>query len=106
MAEWLTTAQVAAYLGLILDDTTQARLAPVVGAAAAWVERARPDLDFTATTPVDVHQGAVMYAALLFQQAASPTGMPAYDDLGSYTDPGASMGQVYRLVGARRPVVA
>jgi hypothetical protein len=103
---WLQPTDVAAFLGLILDTPTQDRLTPVCAAAQAWVERTRPDLDYTVALPGDVYQGSVMYAAILFQSAASPTGMPTYDDLGNYQDPGASMGQVYRLVGARRPVVA
>jgi hypothetical protein len=106
MTDWLEPADVAAYLGLVLDQTTADRLAPITVAAQTWVERTRPDLDYTTAPGGDVYQGAVMYAALLFQQAASPSGLPSYDELGGGYDTGASMGQIYRLVGVRKPVIA
>ena len=103
---WLTPTAVAEWLGVMLDDPTTDRLEPVCAAVEVWVERSRPDLDFTATIPADVRQGSTMAAGLLYQQASSPTGLPAYDDLGSYTDPGSAWGNVYRLIGYRRPVIA
>lgn len=106
MANWLTPQDVAAYLGVLLDQAVTDRLQPPCDAVQVWVERTRPDLDWTTTPPQDVHLGAVMAAGLLYQQAATPTGLPSYDDLGSYSDTSSAWGNVYRLIGYRKPVVA
>lgn len=106
MANWLMPQDVATFLGVLLDQAVADRLEPQCGAVQTWVERTRPDLDWTAAPPADVYQGAVMAAGLLYQQAATPTGLPSYDDLGSYTDTSSAWGNVYRLIGYRKPVVA
>jgi hypothetical protein len=104
--EWLTPPAVASWLGVFLDQTVADRLEPICDATRVWVERVRPDLDFTAGPPADVLAGATIAAGLIYQQAASPSGLPAYDDLGSYSDTSSAWGNAYRLIGYRRPVVA
>ena len=100
---WLTPNMVAAHKGII--PTGDTRLETVTDAAMAWVERTRPDVDYTQTVPNDVLLGATIFAALLYDQAGSPSGLASMDDLGTYDDLGPSMVTVYRLVGSRRPVV-
>ena len=100
---WLTDSEVADYLGIIATGDT--RLPVAVAAAQVWVERSRPDLDWASAPPADVHLGGILMAALLYQSGASPSGMPSFDDLGSYDDTGANLAQIYRLIGSRRPVV-
>ena len=101
-----TTQDVADYLGLILDAATQARLEPVVASANTWVARTRPDLDWTQPPPDDVHLGTVMAAAIAYQQASSPSGLPGYDDMGTYNDITSAWGSIYRLIGYRKPVAS
>lgn len=101
MPEWITPADVADFLRVAVND----RVEQVTPAARAWVERVRPDLDYL-DVPADVKLGAIMYAALLYQQGSAPAGLPAYEDLGQYDDTGYSLHNIYRLVGYRRIVVA
>lgn len=103
MAVWIAATDVAAYLSLLVDD----RVEEVTEAAATWVERQRPDLaDAFAdgTVGPDVVLGTKIYAAMLYQQRSSPSGMPYADELGAYTDMGPSLMNVYRLIGSRKPV--
>lgn len=100
--EWITADDVAAFLRV----SANSRIEDVTPAARAWVERCRPDLDYTGTISPDVRLGAIMYAALLYQQGSAPSGLPAYEDLGQYDDTGYALHNIYRLIGYRRPVVA
>ena len=63
---WLTAGDVAAYMGILVvgDD----RIGPATDAARTWVERQRPDLDYTADVPADVHLAGILATALIYQQ--------------------------------------
>ena len=100
---WLTDTDVAAHLRLAaVDDHVTA----ATDAARAWVERQRPDLDYTSGVTADVHLGGVMMAALLYHQGGAPGGMPSFQELATHDDAGPSLANIYRLIGSRKPVVA
>lgn len=105
-ADWITTDDVLAWVGPMADA---ARLADSTAAAKRYVEDRRSDLDLAGSSdpaPADVHLGAVIYASLIYQAKASPTGYAAYGD-GAIDIPGDSQ-QAYmramRLIGMRRPI--
>ena len=107
MAEWITSADVAEWLGAMATDT--ARLDDATAAAKWFTEQRRSDLSLAvvdAVAPPDVKLGATIYAALIYQQRVSPTGYAAYGD-GALDVPGDTS-QAYmramRLLGLRRPV--
>jgi hypothetical protein len=86
-----------------------ARLADSTAAAKQYVEDRRSDLGLVASVdpaPADVLLGTVIYASLIYQAKASPTGYAAYGD-GAIDLPGDTQ-QAYmramRLIGMRRPV--
>lgn len=106
MQDWITTDEVAAWIGVMTDPT---RLADATAAAKQYVEDRRSELDLAGSPdppPGDVHLGAVIYAGLIYQAKASPTGYSAFGD-GAMDLPGDSQ-QAYmramRLIGMRRPV--
>ena len=106
MVDWITTADVEAWIGAMTDPT---RLADATAAAKKYVEDRRSDLDLIGSPdppPDDVKLGAVIYASLVYQARVSPAGYPAYGD-GAIDVPGDSQ-QAYmramRLIGMRRPV--
>ena len=104
--DWITTDDVQAWLGPLADPT---RLADSTAAAKKYVEDRRSDLDLIGSPdppPADVKLGTTIYAGLIYQAKASPSGYPAYGD-GAIDLPGDSQ-QAYmramRLIGMRRPV--
>lgn len=106
MDDWITTADVEPWIGPMADPT---RLADSTAAAKQYVEDRRSDLALEASpdpAPADVKLGAVIYASLIYQAKASPSGYPAYGD-GAIDLPGDTQ-QAYmramRLIGMRRPV--
>jgi hypothetical protein len=106
-ADWLTADDVTAWVGPMADP---ARLADSTAASKRYVEDRRSDLDLVASpdpAPEDVKLGAVIYAALIYQAKASPTGYAAFGD-GAVDLPGVTDQQAYmramRLIGLRRPV--
>jgi hypothetical protein len=105
--EWITSAEVAEYLGPLATDQT--RLDDATAASKQYVEARRSDLDLAVDgtiPPADVHVGAIIYAALIYQSRVSPTGFAAYGD-GAIDIPGDNT-QAYmramRLIGMRRPI--
>lgn len=105
-ADWITTDLVLPWIGPMADP---ARLEDATEAAKRYVEDRRSDLDLAASVdpaPADVQLGAVIYASLLYQAKASPTGYAAFGD-GAMDLPGDNQ-QAYmramRLIGMRRPV--
>ena len=106
--DWLTPADVAAYLDLV--DDTDDNLALSTASVKAAVERRRSDLWTTDAAPVfvpgdDVKGGAVMWAALVFQSRNAPSGFAGYGDETMLFDSlGARRAEVMRLLGWRRPV--
>jgi hypothetical protein len=94
----LDPAKVAAELGVPLDP----RVTDCTLAAQAWVETRRCLTDPAALwADAAVERGAILYAALLHKQRSQAQGFPGMDALGTFAeDTGATMSQVYRLVGA------
>src|SRR3954449_1495579 len=106
MAEWITPDDVAAYLGTV--DPSDERVVLSTAAVRAAVEGRRSDLAFAddVTTPGDVRLGAIMWASVIVQQRSAPTGYDGYDAETALADAGAKRGEILRLLGWRKPVVA
>ena len=105
--DWVTSADVAEWLGAMATDA--ARLEDATSAAKWYVEQRRSDLQLATSgtvAPDDVKLGTTIYAALIYQQRASPTGYAPYGD-GALDVPGDNS-QAYframRLIGLRRPL--
>jgi hypothetical protein len=106
-ADWLKIEDVEPWIGAMADPQ---RLADSTAAARAYVEARRSELDLAGSVdppPADVHLGAIIYASLIYQAKASPTGYAAFGD-GAIDLPGVTDQQAYmramRLIGLRRPV--
>jgi hypothetical protein len=95
----LTPADVATHLGA---SATDPRIISATDASRAWVQTRRCLTDPTMLwADAGIHQGGVLYAALLYQQRSQPQGFPGMDSLGAFgEDTGMTMANVYRLVGA------
>jgi len=110
LADWLTPEEVAAYLDI--PGAPDDNLTLSTAAVKAAVERRRSDLFDTATPPVfvpgdDVHTGAIIWAALVYQTRNAPSGFAGYgDETQIYDTLGARRAEVMRMIGWRRPVVA
>jgi hypothetical protein len=90
----------------MVDET---RLADATAASKKYVEDRRSDLalDVAGTVaPDDVREGAILYAALVYQARSSPTGYPAYGDgaIDLSGDQSMAYQRAMRLIGWRRPV--
>lgn len=106
-ADWITSDMVQSWIGPMVDPN---RLEDSTAAAKRYVEDRRSELDLAGSPdapPPDVLLGAVIYASLIYQAKASPTGYAAYGD-GAIDLPGVTDQQAYmramRLIGMRRPV--
>lgn len=101
---WITPQDVADHLGTDVDD----RLDMATEAVRVEVERVRADVDFEGNVPGNIVYGAVLWAALYYQQRTAPTGFAGYGDgadlLGDVL--GSRKGDIYRLIGLRRPLTA
>lgn len=106
MADWITPEDVAEYLGTVEPDDPRVVLS--TAAVRAAVEARRGDLAFAdaATTSADVRLGAIMWASVIVQQRSAPSGYDGYDAETALADAGAKRGEILRLLGWRRPVVA
>lgn len=105
-ADWITSDDVTAWVGPMVDA---ARLEESTLAAKRYVEDRRSDLALATSPdppPDDVKLGTIIYASLIYQAKASPTGYNAFGD-GAIDLPGDNQ-QAYmramRLLGMRRPV--
>lgn len=109
MAEWITPEAVAEFLGDGFDPLDP-RLVQATAAARAAVERRRADLALDgltdATAPADVRTGAIMWAAVIYQQRGAPSGFDGYDAETALADAGTKRAEINKLLGWRRPVVA
>jgi hypothetical protein len=107
-ADWLTVADVAAYLDLPGDGSGDDNLELSTAAAKAAVERRRSDLrllDDDVAAPADVKGGAIMWAGLIYQTRNAPSGFAGYgDETMMYDALGARRAEVMRLIGWRRPL--
>lgn len=105
---WLTPDQVAAYLDLPGDPALDDNLQLSTSTVKAAIERRRSDLGLTlpgAIVSDEVHGGAVMWAALVYQARNAPSGYAGYgDETVLFDSLGARRAEVMRLVGWRRPV--
>jgi hypothetical protein len=112
--DWITVDEVAAYLDLPGDPTLDDNLVLSTATVKAAVERRRSDLNvsdgldpptFTFTPGDEVHGGAVLWAAILYQARSSPSGYSGFGDETMIFDAlGARRAEVMRLIGWRRPV--
>lgn len=102
---WIEPEDVAAQLDLLEVD---ARLTSCTEAIRIEVERLRSDLAPYTSMPASVHYGAVLWAALLYQQRNAPSGFNGYGDGADIVGEvlGSRKGDIYRLIGLRRPVTA
>jgi hypothetical protein len=105
MAAWITPARVAAHLGGDVD-AADPRVVSSTAAVLAAVEERRSDLVFTddTTVPAHVQEGAIAWAALLYQQRSAPGGFAGYDAETALMDAGSKRAEIMRLLGWRRPV--
>jgi len=111
---WITPDEVAARLDGTVDLADE-RLVGAVYAVAALVESRHSSVDFSdpANVPVNFHEGAVQWAALMYQQRNAPSGFPGFGDVGDGFSMGAVYGQdaqkwseIMRLLAWRKPVIA
>jgi hypothetical protein len=109
VSDWITPDAVADHLGDGVDPA-EPRLVQATAAARAAVERRRSELVLhtldDVTAPQDVRTGAIMWAALIYQQRSSPAGFDGFDAESAFVDAGAKRAEIMRLIGWRRPVSA
>ena len=115
-ATWVTATDVAAFLGddSLADDEL---LVDAVAGIAAYIESIRTDLVDRSDPeegPVfrptnDVYRGAVMWAGHSYQIRSAPGGFASYGDGagdGLYDlSLSSNKGEIFRLVGLKRPVI-
>ncbi|MGI9116381.1 MAG: hypothetical protein ACR2JV_01940 [Gaiellales bacterium] len=104
---WIEAEDVKTYLDL---EDVDARLTEATLAVKAEVERLRSDLDFSGSTqiPASVIFGAILWAALFYQQRNAPSGFSGYGDGADIVGDvlGSKKADIYRFIGLRRPVTA
>lgn len=102
--DWITPQDVADHLGTEVDD----RMELATAAVKAEVERVRSDVDFSQPVDGNILYGAILWAALFYQQRNAPSGFAGYGDgadlMGEVL--GSRKGEIYRLLGLRRPLTA
>jgi hypothetical protein len=106
--EWLDPKRVADWLSV---DQADEHVAIATAATAAYVERFREDVDFTAALGPeldDLVQACVELAALQYQQRNAPSGFPGYGEIGDGSFAAGYGGadvfrisQLYRRIGIR-----
>lgn len=103
---WIEPQDVADQLDIEVD----ARLTNCVDARRAEVELLRQDLDFSGDVeiPAGVIYGTILWAAMLYQARSAPTGFAGFGDGADMQGDvlGTRIGDIYRLIGLRRPVTA
>jgi hypothetical protein len=104
---WLEPEDVQTYLEL---EEVDARLTEATAAVRSEVERLRSDLNFTGAVeiPASVIFGAILWAALFYQQRNAPSGFAGYGDGADIVGDvlGSKKADIYRFIGLRRPVTA
>jgi hypothetical protein len=103
VADWITPEDVAAQVGGdVLPD--EPRLVLATAAARAAVERRRTDLAFAddVSTPGDVRQGAILWAALIYGQRSAPSGYDGFDAESAFQDASSKRGEIFKLLGIER----
>ena len=107
--DWLTVEDVAAYLDLPGDPSSDDNLALSTAAVKAAVERRHGSRLNVGDPPVftpgaEIHGGAVLWAALVYQARNAPSGFAGYGDEVLFDSLGARRAEIMRLVQWRRPV--
>ena len=112
---WVSVVDLKLDLGVELEDTRDdAQYADVLSAAVAFVERVRPEFNFSGqqlllpAPPDDLILGTVRLAARWHQRRKSPDGLYAMDDFGTSRVPSFDP-DIERLLGIGRfrgPVIA
>jgi hypothetical protein len=109
MPDWITPDAVAENLGGGVDPL-EPRLVQATAAARAAVEERRPELMLhtltDVTAPANVRMGAIMWAALIYQQRSSPAGFDGFDAEAAFADAGSKRAEIRALIGGNRPVSA
>lgn len=104
---WLEATDVQNYLEL---DEVDDRVETATAAVKSEVERLRSDLNFSgsAEIPASVIYGAILWAALFYQQRNAPSGFAGYGDGADIVGDvlGSKKADIYRFIGLRRPVTA
>jgi len=108
LATWVDDDDVALFLGFTLADSDADYLAAVVEAGNEWAYRRRRDAGYQDSrclipSPA-VKQGTVLYCAALFRERGSVDSFQSYSE--QPVTPIGGLGQVMRLLGLQRPVVA
>jgi hypothetical protein len=98
----ITADDVASHLGVPVDD----RVRSATDAAVAWAQRRRCNTDpGDLWQEADTRLGAILYATLLYQARATPSGIAGYDEASLLGGAGDGLYRAKELVGAD-PVVA
>lgn len=80
---WLPIADVAAQIARQGDPADDVTLEAARVGAAAYVERVRPDLDWTGDPSPDVKLGALILAARFHARKGSPMGVATFAEFGA-----------------------
>lgn len=107
---WIVANDVLAWLGIsaaTANDTTF--VGACTDAANAFAFRRRKEASYydslTTVPSADVKLGTIMYAGALYRERGSVDSFQSFADMG-VTAPMGSMGQIMRLLGVNRAVVA
>jgi hypothetical protein len=108
---WITVDDVAAAAGVkpaaVADD---AWLATVTDAANAWAFRMRQASGYVDDPNVapgpDAAAGTTLYGLALYRERGAVDGYAGFSELGTTAPTGGTLGQINRLLGIRKPVVA
>lgn len=110
LTTWVDDDDVALFLGFeIVPETADADyLAACVEAANEWAWRRRRNAGYNDSRCIipspSVKQGTVLYAGALVREKGSVDSFASYQEMS--IQPVGGMGQVLRLLGLQRPVVA
>lgn len=110
LTTWVDDDDVALFLGFEIEPETADAdyLAECVEAANEWAYQRRKNAGYTDSRCIipnpQVKQGTVLYAGALFREKGSVDSFASYQEM--TIQPIGGMGQVMRLLGLQRPVVA
>lgn len=109
MSDWLTYQEVADRLDGAVDVADE-RLIGATDGVAALVEQRHALTDFTdpANVKPNWREGAVQWAALMYQQRNAPSGFPGFGGEGDgfgFPQDAAKWSEIMRLLEWRKPVI-
>jgi hypothetical protein len=110
MSTWLTYQEVADRLDGSVDVADE-RLVGAVDGVAAMVEQRHGLALFEdpALVPANWREGAIQWAALMYQQRNAPAGFPGFGGEGDgfgFPQDAAKWSEIMRLLAWRKPVIA